>query len=651
LNAILGLTNLDGAPAAEPLQAMQEALAFWARDGAGMWSAGQTGLGCLQLASTPEALGEHLPKYDAASGLALTAGARLDNRSELLHHLNLEAGRAQAAITDSEIILHAYQRWGEDCVLHLDGDWHFAVWDERAHRLFLARDHHGNTGLYYYHGPRCFAFASSKKALLALESVPKQPNLLRLAQVLAAWPGDGTQTGYEKILRLPPAHRMVVTPDGASFERYWFPEHITELHLKSDDEYVAAFLEAFTRAVSARLRSQHPVGVALSSGLDSGAVAAVAAGLLRERGDQLVAYTAVPLSDPSPYTGPRRYGDEARLAQETAHRAGISEHHLLRTEAVTPMAGIERMLWVHDEAGHAAGNQFWIADMLEAARQRQLGVLLTGQLGNAVISWGGGGENLLPLLLRAPLPRHDPDEAHFWQTFETARAHAGLGRWRAARRFLLKPLLLPFWIQIQRRWRLGSEAWQAYSALRPDFARTISLSRKMAEAGYLPGLASADPLQQRLSVIQPGQSILGASWLEKGGAYGLEVRDPTQDRRLIELCLAIPEAQFQRNGVNRWLIRRAMEGHLPEAVRLNTRRGLQAADIGLRVLANRDEIEADLARLAGHNLARQVLDLPRLAAVLASLENGVTPQNSADCNTILLRGLMVGLFLLRFSDT
>ena len=642
MNGIFGLFNLDGGPVVtDQLAAMMEALAFWAVDGANMWRSGEIGMGCLHLASTPEAMGEQLPLRDAASGLTLTSGARLDNRAELLNQLKIEADQAQVAVTDAEIILRAYQRWGRDCVLHLDGDWHFAIWDERVRSLFLARDHHGNTGLYYFRGSRYFAFASSKKALLALEMVPKAPDLLRVSQVLSSWPGDGMRTAYEHIQRLPPAHRMLVTADRAKAERYWFPENISELHLKSDDEYVEAFLEVFTKAVSARLRSQRPVGVALSGGLDSGSVMAVAAGLLRERDKGLVAYTSTPLSDPSLYIDRRRIGDETQLAKATVRHTEGVDHHLVRSESVTPLAGIERMLWVHDEPGHAASNQFWIVALLEAVHQQGMGVLLTGQGGNATISWPGAGENLLSILL-------DGDIAAFWQAFENARHNSGLGRWRGARRHLLKPLLGPLWFQIQKRWRSRSEPWRRYSAIRPDFVHSIRLRQYMAEAGYIPGLVPADPLRQRLRIIQPGQIVLGASWLETGAAYGLEVRDPTQDRRVIELCLAIPEAQFQRGGVDRWLIRRAMQAYLPDAVRLNTRRGLQAADLGKRVLNSRSEVEAALASLEQHDLSRQILDIPRMAEVLASIERDLTPKNAAECTTILMRGLMAGLFLLRF---
>jgi asparagine synthase (glutamine-hydrolysing) len=646
LNGIFGLFNLDGEPAAvDQLAAMREALAFWAIDGASQWSVGEIGMGCLHLASTPEAVGEQLPLHDAASGLTLTAGARLDNRGELLKQLKIETDRGRAAVTDGEIILGAYQKWGQECVHHLDGDWHFAIWDEGARSLFLARDHHGNTGLYYYHGPRFFAFASSKKALLALDAVPKEPDLLRISQVLVAWPGDGVATGYEHVRRLPPAHRMSVTAGKAEAERYWFPENVSDLRLESDDEYVDAFLEVFTRAVSVRLRSRHPVGVTLSGGLDSGSVMAVASRLLGERSESLVAFTSVPLGDPSSFTGRDRFGDETQLARASAHYAGDLEHHLVRSESVSPLTGIERTLWIHDEPVHAAGNFFWITALLEAARRRAVGALLTGQMGNATISWSGAGENLLPAILKG-------DMVGFWRALETARRSAGLGYWRGVRRFFLRPVVLPLVLQLQfqfnRRWQPVTRPWRKYSAIRSDFARSIRIGQRMSEAGYVAWVRNPDPVQHRLRVIRPGQATLGAFWSESGAAHGLEVRDPTQDRRVIEFCQGIPEDQFQRGGVDRRLIRRAMQGYLPDEVRLNARRGLQAADIGQRVLDNREEVEAAMAKMEQHDLTRHVLDLPRMANVLASMQRRLTPQNTVDCRTILMRGLMTGKFLLRF---
>jgi asparagine synthase (glutamine-hydrolysing) len=170
----------------------------------------------------------------------------------------------------------------------------------------------------------------------------------------------------------------------------------------------------------------------------------------------------------------------------------------------------------------------------------------------------------------------------------------------------------------------------------------------MAETGFVPGLIPIDPLKQRLGIIRPGEFIGGVIWFENGTAFGLEVRDPSQDRRVIELCLAIPDDQFQRDGIDRWLIRRAMQGYLPDAVRLNTLRGLQSADLGKRVLESRGEFEAAIAKMEKHDLTRQVLDLPRMSNVLASMQQDLTPQNTFECSVILMRGVMAGIFLLRF---
>ena len=198
---------------------------------------------------------------------------------------------------------------------------------------------------------------------------------------------------------------------------------MNDLRIKTDQT-----ISEISKYLVGIVNRDHSEGVilGLSGGLDSGSVMAVASRLLGERDESLMAFTSVPLSDPSAFTGKGRFGDETQLAQASARYAGNVEHHLVRAESVSPLAGIERMLWVNDEPGHAAVNLYWITALYEAARQRGVGVLLTGQHGNATISWTGAGENLLPVLL-------DGDIAGFRRAFETARRGAGLGHWRGQR--------------------------------------------------------------------------------------------------------------------------------------------------------------------------------------------------------------------------
>jgi asparagine synthase (glutamine-hydrolysing) len=136
--------------------------------------------------------------------------------------------------------------------------------------------------------------------------------------------------------------------------------------------------------------------------------------------------------------------------------------------------------------------------------------------------------------------------------------------------------------------------------------------------------------------------------MNSGAAHGLEVRDPTRDRRVIEFCWRVPDRIFWAHGIRRGLIRKGMADVLPASLLTSRARGRQAADIGYRVLADREAIEALLERVERHDLANAWLDIPKMRAVLMALESGVTPHTSLQAGAILLRGLGVGLFLTRF---
>lgn len=643
MNGILGYINLDGAPvAAAKLAVMQEAMAYWGVDGAAGWSDGAVGLGCQFCFCTPEEREGFLPYYDEERGWVLTAGAFLDNREDLMDELGLDVQEAKT-IPDTLLIHRAYARWGEDCVHHLLGDWHFAVWDINNRRLFLARDHHGNTGVCYTKGPGCFAFGSSRKALLALPEVPQVPNLLRLAQVLTSWLGDGILTAYAGIHRLPPAHYLRLADGEVQIRQYWFPEPTRGAQFTREEEYLEAFLAHYDRAVRARLRSNTAVGATLSGGLDSSSVCALAARTLAQRGERLTAYTAVPLEDTGRYTSGNCFGDESLYARATAVQAGSIDLNRIEAREVSPVAGIQRMLQVHDEPCHGAANYFWIAALLEQVRNQGQRVLLTGQGGNATVSWTGGAVNLWPYLRPGKLPE-------LRQYFLELQKRQGLSLLGGVKRFLAGPLVGPW----RRRFENGiipdGPVFLNYSAINSRWAQSLDLERLMRSQGHDPYCNPIrDPLAARYTILQPGRHIGGAVWGEKGGAYGLEVRDPTMDNRLLEYCLGIPDIYHFAAGMNRAVLRRAMRGLLPDTVRLNKRMGLQAADICRRVRDQAAEAAEVLRRLERHSLAPALLDLPRMGRVLQSIRSGTTPQNTTEAMAILLRGLGVGMFLLRFS--
>jgi asparagine synthase (glutamine-hydrolysing) len=164
VSAITGIFHPDGRPVERAtIERMVATLTHRGPDGSGAWSAGPVGLGHQMLWTTPESLHERLPFTTDRGDLTITADARIDNSDELIAVLRIR----DRQITDSQVILAAYERWGEDCPKHLIGDFAFAIWDARRQALFCARDHFGVKPFYYHHrSGRLFAFGTEMKAFL-----------------------------------------------------------------------------------------------------------------------------------------------------------------------------------------------------------------------------------------------------------------------------------------------------------------------------------------------------------------------------------------------------------------------------------------------------------------------------------------------------
>lgn len=267
MSGIYGVYQYDGSPVtSQRLERMREAMSYYGPHGGGCRAEGTLGLGHLLLEVNPEDAFEKQP-VPGARGPVVSA-ARLDNREALLETFSVPSGDAPR-LSDGHLVSLAFDRWGEELCSHLQGDWALAAWDARERRLLLARDACGSANLYYYEGKGFIAFASSLKALLVLPGVVKEPDCLRLAQVLVSWQHDAHLTAYKGFRRLVWAHAMTVGPDGHTrIWRHWSPEGRDLLTYRRDAEYEEAFLEHYTRAVQSCLRTERPVAATLSGGRD-----------------------------------------------------------------------------------------------------------------------------------------------------------------------------------------------------------------------------------------------------------------------------------------------------------------------------------------------------------------------------------------------
>ena len=548
MSGIAGILRLDGVPAGRPdVERMLARLAHRGPDGTGLWHAGPCSLGHVMLHTTPESLRERLPLASADGSLVLTADARIDNRTDLCSVL-----RAPCSVTDAELLLAAYERWGERTPEHLIGDFAFAIWDERRQMLFCARDHFGVKPFYYHHRPdRLFAFASEIKGLLALPEIPVRLNETRVADYLLTLFEDRAITFYEDILRLPPAHQMTVARDGVQIEQYWALDPERELRLGSDAEYAAAFRELFTDAVRCRLRSAFPVGSLLSGGLDSSSVACTARALRApEGGGPLHTFSA--LFDDVPVCDEHSFID-AVLA------GGGFEAHYVRGDRLSPLADLDRVLDQQDEAFYAP-NLFLHWGLYDAARGAGVRVLLDGLDGDSTVSHGLGR---LAELARAGrwltlarelrrLSRHF--DASPWRFF----------RFHVARRIAPAP--------VRRLWRLlrghRGPSWNPPATIRSAFARRSNVDARVRALRGDGGEAIRSERADHHRVLTQGLVPFALEVADRAAAaFGLEPRYPFFDKRLAEFCLALPADQKLRDGWTRFVLRGAMAGILPEAVR------------------------------------------------------------------------------------
>jgi asparagine synthase (glutamine-hydrolysing) len=595
VSGFAGELCLSGDAAPEHLNRMALAMASWGADAGGPWSEGPLGLVARLRIDTPWNTGEVQPLLHG--DLVVVAHARLDDRASLLAALSLRPDTA-AATPDTQLVVLAWLKWGDRCVDHLLGDWVCAVWNRRLRRLWVGRDAAGNTGLYFWRDARRLVFSTSLAALLAHPDVPRRINEDRMARQLVVLmdPSDSSSTPYAGITSVPGGHAIECIDGTVRMFGWWQPESLPPLPRATDDDYYAEFRRLYRAAVADRLPTTGGrVALLLSGGLDSGSAAALAASELAQRGRRLLALTSIPAFE-NVVTDSHLSGDEAALAGATAAHIGHTDHACLNAANVSVLSAIDEMIDAHHLPLHAASNYFWMSTLLRTAVERGAGVVLTAQGGNATVSW------------------------------------TGAGGWRGRLR------------QVGTRLsRLRPQArWNGLTPIHPDALRRC---RVVERARAIPPVTSTGP-HFRLGRL--GSASIGTIWMTNSAVHGVDIRDPTRDRRLLEYCWRLPERVFHAGGIERGLIRKGMADALPTQVLFSRHRGLQSADLGHRILADRAAVRAALSRFERHPVVREWLDLPAMYEAIGALEHAVTPRSTRVAQHVLVRGLSAGAFFSRF---
>jgi asparagine synthase (glutamine-hydrolysing) len=569
MSGIFGIYRIDGAPVSgATLEAMGQALEHRGPDAFFNWRKGQTGIGTCLLRTLPEPPFDNSQFVENDEIIMVAADVRLDNRDELISVLGSQT--IHSDLDDRGLLRAAYRKWGEGCTEKLEGDFAFAIWDERKRQLFCARDRFGVKPFYYsFRHSRAFAFASEMKGLRVLPDFSDELDENCIAEYLAGIATENESTFYQEIRRLPPGHSVVVRQAGLTLRVYYTLELPEELFLKSDAEYSEAFRGCFITAVKNRLRSHGKVGSMLSGGLDSSSITCVARDLLRHaNGANGYLKTFSGVFDEV------RECDERDYIESVLDQGG-TQGNFVRVDDTGPFAEFDEMLRHQDCAFFAPGLLLhW--KVLKQVSMQGINVLLDGFDGDNTVSYGFELHNELArngrwLALGVELFSHSRlHKTSFVGPMSSLLNHYGINP------AISRSRVLNFFRRGVRR-VTGSTVNRQSKSISPtgfatyfdnDFRRRTQIDDRVRDWRRTQPQAAKSQREAHLRALRRPAMVQALEVLDHtAAAFGVELRLPFWDRQLVEFCLSLPPQQKLHKGRDRVIFRRAMHDVVPEKIR------------------------------------------------------------------------------------
>jgi asparagine synthase (glutamine-hydrolysing) len=582
---------------AERAVAMRDVMTHRGPDAAGLHTDNYAALAHRRLSIVDLATGQQ-PLSNEDGSIWVTFNGEIYNHRDVRPVLE-SAGHRYRSKSDTETIVHAYEQWGDECVHHFRGMFAFAIWDAPKRRLLLVRDRLGVKPVYWAMAGNRLLFASEIKAILESGLVEARPNQGLLPELLATRYTSGSETLFTGIHKLLPGHRLVFQSGEVSISKYWDvpldgPDPMWER--RSAHEAVAEFRELLRESVRLRLMADVPLGVFLSGGIDSSAVAALVA---REI-DRPVETFSVAFAD--------RAFSELDYARSVASAIGANGHEVVIDDTQF-FGALPRLIWHEDEPiAHPSSVPL---HFVSALAREHVKVVLTGEGSDellagygkyprALFNWRAGGvyERFVPAGLRhavAGIASRLPGRAGHY----------------ARRSFLAMPrnpaaMFLDNFAGVPMRLQHELLDPSLAAGARPYVPSLEYFHAGGGSSGTLDRLLYTD-IKTYLVELLMKQDQMSMS-------TSIESRVPFLDHRLVEFAARLPD-RFKLNGfTTKWILREAVQGLLPSQILTRKKMGFPVPF-------------AHWMRGPWHDVARDVL-LDR-----RTRERGIT--NSASVATLL----------------
>lgn len=536
------------------LERMRDVIKHRGPDDQGIFVDGRIGLGHRRLSIVDVAAG-HQPMTNEDGSLHITYNGEIYNHADFREPLE-SRGHQYRTHCDTETILHLYEEYGEDCVNYLRGMFAFAIWNQRTQTLFIARDRLGVKPLYYFHSEDgSLYFGSEIKTLLEAGAVKPQLNYRALPDYLANHGTSNDETLFEGVKRLSPGHTLTWNDGSLEIKEYWDVSFAAEGAEggRRDADLIAEWSDLFRESVRLRLMADVPLGMFLSGGIDSSAIAAVMSGLVQEP----IKTFSVAFAE--------REANELAYARMVAQQFKTDHHEIV----VTPsefFAALPRMVWHEDEPlAHPSSVALYFVSRLAADHVK---VVLTGEGSDELL---GGYERYNKTLYNLALGRR----YHRFMPGSPRRAIAeriralpidSKIRHKLTRTFLcLSPDIENLYFD---NFAVVTRAMQ-HELLAPETRERIGVIDPYRQMSTYFQTSDASSLLNRMLYTDMKTYLheLLMKQDQMSMAASIESRVPFLDHKLVEFTTRLPERLKLRNGwTTKYILRQAMKGMLPEPI-------------------------------------------------------------------------------------
>ncbi len=609
MSAIFGILDLQGRPVNLAwIKSMQEDLVHRGPDGHGLYKEHSLVFGHQLLQVTPESIYDKSPFEE--DGFVITANARLDERDVLMDRLNItEAEREKT--TDSMLLLRSYRKWGKDFVKNLFGDFSFVIWDKEKKELFCARDHMGVKPLLYYFQDNRFVFSTELKAIVKLPFVQTAIDNSQIRDLAIGILDTPDKTCWKNITRLRAASTLSFNGSGIVISKYWEPVYKPNLKYKTEEQSALALREILKKVISDHTRVIGNVGVPLSGGLDSSNIACLAARKLALENKNLTTTSSVL----NPTYTEADIKDELGYIQTVLQQEKNIDSTFIYNTDLEFLGNLDEKFNRH----YATFNNSYYVDeaLYNQFKLKSVRRVLSGYLGDITTS----NSTIYPLphlLLAGRLGTFFKLSRNMKKNME--------GNFFS---FIINNILIPVAPMF-----LLKEGYRFKGHKIPWDINNLPLHFSSLEKHQLQKRSTAYYKNYLVHQLQLSRNIWATPWenFEEDWDCGsshhqIEITYPLLDRRVVEFLLQLPVEHFYSEGFTRGLIRKAMDGILPEKIK--TRKDKYPYSPGYHAIIQRDilKIKTLLKNETLYVQMEKMIDRAKMTNQLEKLVESKTSRN------------------------